>query len=225
MATNIPPPKPLAYEGQVVIPYINRTSPPNSSNISFNVPTIWVNTSSKKSWILLSKELGVANWVHLTGSRGTITDIYTPIGGPVTPLDGAISFASSDGIEIDGGTAPSDTVTFNLTTPSYIDTLTTSTGAFVAITTIPVASGTSIVLEGRIIGSNAAHDDITGGNLMACADGTLASLVGFPVVNVETVTTATFKAIFSAGNLVVQVQAPSSDPYNWKFIYSYNTVS
>ena len=224
MATNIPPPKPLSYEGQVVIPYINRTNDPTPSNNSFSVPTIWINTTSARCWILASKPQGVANWVLFAGQKGSILSINTPTGGPVTPTLGAISFTVGDGLQINGGSAPSSTAQFSLTTPSYVATLTTASSSFTQIVSIPVASGTSIVLEGKIIASNAGNTNLTGGNIMVCADGTAASIVGFPVINVQHTTTGVFRAIFSAGNLVIQVRAPSSALYNWKFNYSYTTV-
>lgn len=90
MSTNLPPPSPLSYEGQVVTPYIRRTTSPTTSNLNFPVPTIWINTSLKKAWILVSVALGVADWVPIGGDPGeveTITvDTFTGPGtNPVTP--------------------------------------------------------------------------------------------------------------------------------------------
>lgn len=218
MATNIPPPKPLSYEGQVVVPYINRTGNPASSNNSFSVPTIWVNTSSGRAWILTSKALGVANWVLFAGGQGVIHDIITPT-GDVQATDGAITFANGINMNIVGS---GSTITFNA---AYEDTLTTHTGAFVAITTLPVPSGSAITLQGRIIGSNVAHTEITGGDLMVVVDEPQAAIIGFPVINVETTSTGIFRCRWSAGNLLVEVRATSSATYNWKHTYTYTTLT
>lgn len=202
----------------------NRNPTPN--DIQYKTGTFWVNTTNETMYYLNSQSslAGslISNWVSIIGN---LTEIITPVGGPVTPTSGAITFSSAGGIEIDGGTAPSSTITFTLTTPSYTDTLTTLSGMYVTITNIPVAAGTSIVLKGMMIASNAGHTNITGGDLMVVADGTAAAIVGSPVVNVEATTSGTFQAIFSGGDLLVQVQAPTPDAYDWKFIYSYTTLS
>lgn len=90
MAYNISPFGPLAYRGAVAIPFINRTFPPNSTNIQFPVPTIWIDTSSKDAYILVSVDLGTAEWVPIGGLPGQVekiaVDASTPPGtDPVDP--------------------------------------------------------------------------------------------------------------------------------------------
>ncbi len=221
MATNIPPFGPLAYLGQVSVPYIIQPDDPESNNTSFSVPTIWVNKTDKRAWILLEKPQNVANWVLFATSSGSIHDIITPTGGPVTPTLGELVFDNGIDMNIVGadpmGMTP-NVVTFNA---GYQDTLTTVSGFFTTITTIPVAAGQSVVLEGRMIASNVGHTDITGGPVMAVADGTAAALIGSPVINVEATSTGTFQVIFSGADLLIQVQAPSSAAYSWSFTYKY----
>lgn len=83
--TNIVPPGPLAYEGQVVVSYINRTVDPTTSNFQFPIPTIWTNTVALRAFILVSKPQNVANWVLIGGNGGT-----TPV----------------DSIQVDASTGP-----------------------------------------------------------------------------------------------------------------------
>lgn len=66
--TNISPPSPLAYEGQVVVNFINKTFPPEPTFVQFNVPTIWVDTYNLNSYILVGKSGGYATWVLLNGT-------------------------------------------------------------------------------------------------------------------------------------------------------------
>ena len=70
------PPNPLSYEGQVVVPYINRTFPPTTDFINFNVPTVWVDTTTKAAYLLVSKALGIADWIPLGGGgSGTLNTL------------------------------------------------------------------------------------------------------------------------------------------------------
>lgn len=87
---SVPPPGPLAYTGQVAVPFINRTFPPTSDFNKFKVPTVWIDTSAKMAYILVSTDLGTAEWVPIGGVPGeveTITvDGFSPPGtNPVTP--------------------------------------------------------------------------------------------------------------------------------------------
>ena len=103
------PSGPLSYTGSVALPYITRTDDPTTSDDNFTVPTVWVNTSSSKSWILVSKPQGVADWKLFGGSSGAIFEIDTPSGN-ATPLVGIINFAQDGAIVI---SATGNTVTFS----------------------------------------------------------------------------------------------------------------
>tara|TARA_R110000868_G_scaffold121883_1_gene323327 strand:- start:5762 stop:6445 length:684 start_codon:yes stop_codon:yes gene_type:complete len=197
---------------------------PTGNDLNYQVQQKWCNTLTSYYYVLVgfTSLSGSVRAIWKRMNEGAVNEIVTPSGGPVLPSSGIVTFAEGPGLDIVGS---GSTVTFNLVTPSYTDTLTTSSGSYTTITSIPVAAGTSIVLEGQMIGSNAGHTDITGGDLMVVADGTAAAIVGFPVINVQTTTTGIFKALFSGGNLLVQVQAPSSAAYNWKFTYTYSTVT
>lgn len=106
----------------------------------------------------------------------------------------------------------------NIANSNSIETLTTNVDTYVAIASVPVAVGTATLVKGDFLASNAAHTDITSGSIYVAADGTLG-IVGSPITNVESTTTGTFRVIFSAGNLVFQVKAPSVTTYNWQFTY------
>lgn len=116
MATNIPPPGPLTYEGQVVTPFIRKTTSPTTANNGFPVPTIWINTSLKKAWILVNKALGIADWVPIGGDPGEVetltVDAFTGPGtNPVVP-------DSNASITVTGGQVAAGTTTHVIRTDS-----------------------------------------------------------------------------------------------------------
>lgn len=112
MTGSIPPPSPLAYEGQVVVPFIMRTFNPQSTFNQFPVPTIWINTSISKAYILVSKALGTAVWAPIGGLPGEIDSITTPDGTVVVPTSSNVNFLQSGSITITGS---GSNVTFNVT--------------------------------------------------------------------------------------------------------------
>jgi len=104
---SIPPVTPLGYTGDSQsVPYIVRTFDPDSGNYQFNVPTIWINKSGGKAWILLAKPDSVASWQLFTTTIGDLIDIAVPNGTtPVVPTSaGTISFTEGTGVTITGGT-------------------------------------------------------------------------------------------------------------------------
>lgn len=107
---SVPPPNPLSYEGQVVVPFIGRTFNPQSSFNTFPVPTIWINTSNGNAYILSRKPLGVADWVFLGGPPGSIDTITTPDMVVVVPSAGNINFLNGTGMNITGS---GNNITFN----------------------------------------------------------------------------------------------------------------
>jgi hypothetical protein len=102
MTGSIPPAAPLAYEGQVVVPFITRTFNPQSTFNTFPVPTIWINTASSLAYILVSKALGDAIWILIGGAPGALNTITTPDSVVVVPVDGNINFLESGSMTITG---------------------------------------------------------------------------------------------------------------------------
>ena len=100
----------------------------------------------------------------------------------------------------------------------------TTSGSAQTLITLPVPVGSAVTLQGQITGSNAGHTDITGGNFLIVADGTAAAIIGSPVINVCASTSGTITTTFSAGNVLVQVTAPSSAAYNWVSTYQFQNV-
>lgn len=160
MTGSIPPPNPLSYEGQVVVPFISRTFAPETTFNKFPVPTIWINTASDNAYILVSKALGVANWLSLGGASGTLDTITTPDSVVVTPVAGNINFLNGMGIAITGS---ADNITF------------TSTGGGIAWN---VVSGTTQALvpnNGYIVDNGAL---VTLTLPVTCSQGSVISIVG-----------------------------------------------
>jgi hypothetical protein len=99
---SVPPPGPLSYTGEVVVPFIRRTFDPTTSFNTFAVPTIWINTSTSNAFILVSKSQGVAIWAPIGGLPGAISTITTPDSVVVIPTNGNITFSQSGPINITG---------------------------------------------------------------------------------------------------------------------------
>ena len=112
--SGLTPPNILSYLGQVVVPYITRTFPPTESFLDFNVPTIWVDTASESAYILVSKALGVADWVFIGGTPGNVIGLTSNSGGQVMPNAGNINIVG-DGVTITGVGNPADsTITLSV---------------------------------------------------------------------------------------------------------------
>lgn len=112
MTGSIPPPGPLSYEGQVVVPFMQRTFNPQTTFNQFPVPTIWINSATSKAFILVSKALGVAVWAPIGGSPGEIDTITTPDSVVVVPTAGNINFLNGTSMNITGS---GSNITFNST--------------------------------------------------------------------------------------------------------------
>ncbi len=104
------PPNPLSYAGQVAIPSINRPFPPTTSFNDFNVPTIWTDTLNMNAYVLVSKSLGIANWILIGGVPGALNTITTPDSTVVVPSAGNIDFLNGTGMNITGS---GNNITFN----------------------------------------------------------------------------------------------------------------
>jgi len=89
------PPSPLSYTGEVAVPFINKTFPPESTYTKFSVPTLWTDTSAGAVYSLVANEyiatVKTAEWIKLGDVGGTIegiiVDANTPPGtSPVRPI-------------------------------------------------------------------------------------------------------------------------------------------
>ncbi len=142
MTGSIPPANPLAYEGQVVVPFIMRTFGPQTTFNQFPVPTIWINTSAGNAYILVSKALGVADWVLMGAASGALNTITTPDSTVVTPVAGNINFLESGSISITGS---GDNVTFNATGGGLAWTEVTTTSQAMAVNSGYIANNAALV--------------------------------------------------------------------------------
>jgi hypothetical protein len=113
---SIPPPGPLSYEGQVVVPFIRKTFNPQSSFNQFPVPTIWINSANDSAFILVSKELGVAVWLPFSGSvLGAILTLSDTSGTTVDPdMTGNIQLEGTTGQVIITADALNNKLVFSL---------------------------------------------------------------------------------------------------------------
>lgn len=136
---SIPPPGPLTYEGQVAIPSINRTFPPQSTFNKFPVPCFWIDTLAKNAYIQVAKPLGVADWVLLGGSPGSLNTITTPDSVVVVPVAANITFINGSGMNITGS---GSTITFN-SSGTVSQMFTTDSGSAVPLLDVIKILGTS----------------------------------------------------------------------------------
>lgn len=113
--TGLPPPNVLSYEGQVVVPFINRTFPPTTSNYQFNVPTIWMDTQHKIPYILVAKAANVANWIPFGGE---VAIDFVCDTGSATASAGILNVLGINGVSTLGS---GDTITISATefVPEY----------------------------------------------------------------------------------------------------------
>ena len=125
MTGSIPPPNPLSYTGQVVVPFVMKTFSPLTTFNDFPVPTIWINTATSNAYILVSKALGVAIWLSLGSGTGQLDTITTPDSTVVVPTAGNINFLESGSMSITGS---GSNITFTSTggALSWFEVLTTS---------------------------------------------------------------------------------------------------
>lgn len=219
--TNIAPPSPLAYEGQVVIPYINKTFDPDTSNYQFQVPTIWINTASDLAWILVAKPQNVANWLLLTGGSGATIQIDTPDGAMVQPSGGIINFLNGTGMNITGS---GNSITFNATSGLiWVDVTGTSqtlapgtaylanSGSLITFALPATAAfGDTYTIAGYGAGgwtvSQGSGQSITVGNLVSTTGvgGSVASVIHQDTIEIVcVVANTTFKVINIQGNVTV----------------------
>lgn len=112
MTGSIPPANPLSYEGQIVVPFIQRNFPPTTAFNKFPVPTIWIDPQHMNAYILVAKPLGVADWILIGGGTGTLQTITTPDATIVTPVAANINFLNGTGMNITGS---GNNITFNAT--------------------------------------------------------------------------------------------------------------
>lgn len=195
--TAIPPFGPLAYEGTVAVPYINRqTDPPSSGaapNSSFDVPTIWINTVSGKAWILTQNPIGAALWV-LIGftSTGPLLEVTGNDSVVVLPdSNGNINLLGSGSIVTAGS---SHTETISLTGLTNHNVLVGSGTA--TITKVSPSSTAGIPLV-----SNGASADPSFTTAVVAGGGTGAtSAVAYTPICGGTSTTNPFQSVASIGS-------------------------
>ena len=102
-------------------------------------------------------------------------------------------------------------------------TISTSTTTPTVISTVNIANTNTVTVQGMINGNNGngGSPDSTGGTFMATVSGLggSASLVGTPMIDVNTTSTGTFTVFTSGSTLQIQVTAPSAAAYNWNTTY------
>ncbi len=222
MTGSIPPPSPLSYEGQVVVPFIMRTFSPQTTFNQFPVPTIWINTDAGNAYILVGKALGVADWSLMGGSSGALNTITTPDSTVVTPTAGNINFLESGSISITGS---GSNVTFNATGGGLGWTEVTGTTQAMSVNmgyiasnsalvtlTLPTtaAIGSTIVIAGKgsggwLIAQNSGQTIYFGNqNTTTGASGSLASTNRRDSLTIVCVTADTdFQVVDAVGNITV----------------------
>ena len=109
---SVPPPSPLSYTGSVFVQFITRPFPPQNTFNTFQIGTIWLDIQAFNAYILVSKALGVADWILIGGSPGPLNTITTPDSVVVVPSAGNINFLETGSISITGS---GNNITFDVT--------------------------------------------------------------------------------------------------------------
>lgn len=142
MTGSIPPAGPLAYEGQVVVPFITRPFPPQTTFNKFPVPTIWIDNVAENAYIQVAKPLGVAAWILIGGTPGVIDTITTPDATVVIPTGGNVNFLNGSAMSITGS---GSSITFNSTGGGVVWVDVTGTTQAMAVNTGYSANNGSLV--------------------------------------------------------------------------------
>ena len=167
------PPNILSYEGQVVVPFINKPFPPTPQFFNFNVPTIWIDTVTQAAWILVAKPQNVANWIPFAAGMGDVMTLTGNSGGAVPPTAGTINVVGDN---------------INFTT---VGNPATSTLLLEPLGTIPIQfdenSGMAVPAAGilNVLGTNGITT--TGGGNTITISPTNGSLVAGNTVDANTV--------------------------------------
>ena len=202
---SIPPPSPLAYEGQVVVPYILRNFAPQTTFNTFPVPTIWIDPLHKNAYIQVAKPLGVADWILFGGGSGSLLEIDTPDGTHVKPIAGVINFINGTGFNITGA---GNNITFNFN-GSVAELFTGDSG-----TAVPSAG--NLIISGGSTGLTtiaSGHTVSLTGTLGVAHGGTsLATLTAHAVLLGEGTSAVGFAGPNASPNAIFMATGATSDP-------------
>lgn len=194
--SNIMPPTSLSYLGEVSVPWIRRTFPPNTTNIEFDVPTMWIDTAGQDAYVLVSKALGIATWVPIGGVPGQLQSLTGNSGGSVFPDTSSNINLLGDVTNIAVvGNPGTNTLTVELVTPVIVASGGTGSTNLLAHSLL-LGQGTAAVTalgaatNGQLpIGSTGANPVL--GNLTSTG-GTLTITNGPGSINLETNNAGTF---------------------------------
>ena len=107
--------------------------------------------------------------------------------------------------------------------------LQTTTSATQILASVVVNQTESITLYATITAAQSDHSNMAGGNLLICArraSGGNITLIGTPIINVESSSAATFTcdADTSSQSVRIKIIGVTSTTYNWVCTYSYQKV-
>lgn len=107
--------------------------------------------------------------------------------------------------------------------------LQTTDGSTQILASIIVNQTESITLSGTITAAQSDHSNMVGGNFLICArraSGGNITLIGAPVINIESSSSATFTCSVDTSTQTVRIiiTGVSSATYNWVCTYSYQKV-
>lgn len=128
---------PLAYMGvRPTSPslYLIETKDPSTIDKNYPLGTWWLNNNSPyRLWRLANLNAGVATWIMVSASSGTLATLTSNTGGAVPPDVNGNIFVVGDGTTITGaGNAGTNTITFSLIGgESAVDSLTGNSGGAV----------------------------------------------------------------------------------------------
>jgi hypothetical protein len=184
---------PLAYMGvRPTSPalYLVETRDPLTTDKNYALGTWWMNNNAPYNlWRLVNLNAGVATWIMVSSTTGTVISLTSNSGGPVFPLAGNINVVG-DGVTIVGvGNPGTHTITLSAVGTGTVEFLAGNTGGNVG----PLAGVINVVGDTTgitITGTPGAHTlvaSLVGGGIAAqsfpCNTGT-ATPNGAGVLNV-----------------------------------------
>ncbi len=141
---------PLAYLGDNAYQpsefVTDNRAPTINDSQNFELGTTWLDITTENVWMLVNLAAGIATWVMVTGSGGSLTDLTGNSGGQVAPLLGNINVLGDTTTINIVGNPGTHTLTISTVGTGVMSSLTGNSGGAV----FPTAGNTNLLGTGVI---------------------------------------------------------------------------
>lgn len=162
---------------------------------------------------------GAGSTLTFTQAASGAATSFATDSGTATPSAGTITFTGAGGTTISGS---GSTVTITGGGGGTTATVQTTDATPTTLASIATSSNSVITVNGYIAAAKSDYSNSCGGRITATFQniaGTL-TLIGSAVADVNTTSTATFTAIATGTNIIIQVVGIAATVYNWKINYT-----